>query len=262
MQLPNMQVGARNPDVGNWQRFLNANGMVDDKGVPLVVDEAFGTKTHVATLRWQRLQQLTITGIVTTKDRVLAAAQGYVPFVQAKNATILFPKTRIIDLAVLHSMENDEKPITGAEDVALWFAGKNPKYAAPIASAHYLIDRDSMVQGVRDHDVAWHAPGANHNGIGIEHAGRASQTPLQWDDPESRAILLRSAQLSARLVRDYQIPITWLSVDDLLNKARGFCSHDTVTKAFPGPGRSHWDPGPNFPHERYLDLVREACLAA
>ena len=97
------------------------------------------------------------------------------PFIQARNST---PANRTtIDLLVIHTMEAPEKPDT-AENVARWFAGST----APQASAHYCIDDDSIVQCVHDKDVAWHAPGANHNGLGFEHAGFAAQAPKDWQD--------------------------------------------------------------------------------
>ena len=92
-----------------------------------------------------------------------------IPFVQAKNFTQ--GPSNAIDVLVIHTMESPEKPDT-AESVAHWFAGST----APQASAHYCIDDNSIVQCVHDADVAWHAPGANHNGLGFEHAGRAAQT--------------------------------------------------------------------------------------
>ena len=89
-------------------------------------------------------------------------------FVQARNYTR--GRSNAIDVLVIHTMESPEKPDT-AESVANWFGGAT----APEASAHYCIDSDSIVQCVHDEDVAWHAPGANHNGLGFEHAGRAAQ---------------------------------------------------------------------------------------
>ena len=113
------------------------------------------------------------------------------PFVESPNMT----RTggRRIDLIVIHTMESAEKG-NSAEQCALWF--RNP---AAKASAHYCVDADSIVQCVRDQDVAWHAPGANHDGIGVEHAGRAKQTGRDWSDPYSAAMLERSAALVADL---------------------------------------------------------------
>jgi N-acetyl-anhydromuramyl-L-alanine amidase AmpD len=168
------------------------------------------------------------------------------PFVESPHVT----KTggRQIDLIVIHTMEMDEKGET-AEHCAQWF--RNP---AAKVSAHYCVDADSIVQCVRDQDVGWHAPGANHDGIGIEHAGRAKQTGRDWSDAYSVAMLDRSAALVADLCRKYKIPITWLYAADLRAGKRGITTHDAVSKAF--KRGSHWDPGTGFPVERYLALVR------
>ena len=121
-------------------------------------------------------------------------------------------------------------------------------------SAHYCVDANSIVQCVRDQDVGWHAPGANHDGIGIEHAGRAKQTGRDWNDAYSVAMLDRSAALVADLCRKYKIPVTWLYAADLRAGKRGITTHDAVSKAF--KRGSHWDPGTGFPVERYLANVR------
>lgn len=174
-------------------------------------------------------------------------------FVQAKNYTKAARKK--IDLIVIHDMEYPERP-NGAEWCADFFAGAN----APKASAHYCVDNDSIVQCVKDEDVAWHAPGANNNGIGIEHAGYASQSREQWTDDYSMAELRVSAQLTAALAKKYDIPIVKLSPEELNAGARGFCGHVDATNAFSG-GKGHTDPGPNFPWDLYIDLVRSAAEA-
>ena len=168
------------------------------------------------------------------------------PFVESPHVT----KTggRKIDLIVIHTMEMDEKGET-AENCAQWF--RNP---AAKVSAHYCVDANSIVQCVRDQDVGWHAPGANHDGIGIEHAGRAKQTGRDWSDAYSEAMLERSAELVAKLCRTYKIPVAWLYAADLVAGKRGITTHDAVSKAF--KRGSHWDPGTGFPIEHYLKLVR------
>jgi N-acetylmuramoyl-L-alanine amidase/Putative peptidoglycan binding domain len=168
------------------------------------------------------------------------------PFVESPHVTRT--AGRRIDLIVIHTMETDEKGDT-AESCAQWF--REPRANV---SAHYCVDADSIVQCVRERDVAWHAPGANHDGIGIEHAGRARQTGREWGDAYSRAMLERSAGLAAELCRRYRIPVTWLYAADLKAGKRGITPHKAVSDAF---GRSsHWDPGSGFPVEIYLARVR------
>ena len=155
---------------------------------------------------------------------------------------------RQIDLIVIHTMEMDEKGET-AENCAQWFRNPGAK-----VSAHYCVDANSIVQCVKDENVAWAAPGANSDGIQIEHAGRAKQTGRDWSDDYSNAMLDRSAQLAADLCLKYKIPVTWLYAADLVAGRRGITTHDAVSKAF--KRGSHWDPGTGFPVERYLGLIR------
>ena len=171
-----------------------------------------------------------------------------VSFVQARNFTK--GRSNAIDVLVLHTMESPEKPDT-AESVANWFAGST----APQASAHYCIDDNSVVQCVQDKDVAWHAPGANHNGLGIEHAGRAAQAPGDWSDEYSTKMLEISAELVATKCQEYNIPVTWLTPADLAAGKRGITGHVQVSQAF--KRSDHHDPGGNFPVQAYLALVRE-----
>ena len=175
-------------------------------------------------------------------------------FIQARNYTKA--SRTAIDLIVIHTMESPDKPGT-AENVAAWFAGPS----APMASAHYCVDQDSVVQTVHDHDVAWHAPGANSNGIGIEHAGYAKRTHAEWAAPSVLAMLELSAALSATLCARWDIPVVRLSPDDLKAKKRGLCGHIDCTNAF-SKGKGHWDPGPAFPWDWYLERVASYIAAA
>jgi N-acetyl-anhydromuramyl-L-alanine amidase AmpD len=170
-----------------------------------------------------------------------------IPFVQARNFTR--GRSNAIDVLVIHTMESPEKPDT-AESVAYWFAGAT----APQASAHYCIDANSVVQCVRDEDVAWHAPGANHNGIGFEHAGKAAQTGNEWNDEYSTSMLDRSAQLVAEKAKEHHIPVVWLQAADLRAGKRGITGHKQVSDAF--KLSDHHDPGAAFPVQSYLALVR------
>lgn len=252
--LPLLRLGTSVAEVGNWQRFLNEKGVRDLSNAPLVEDEVFGPKTVVTTARYQRGRSLMSTGVVDSLTRKQALSEGFIPFVQAQHAEIFYPNKQAPTLIVLHTMENPEKPYA-AENVAAWFAGR-AKDPAPQASAHYCIDEDSVVQCVRDTDRAWHAGPVNGWSLGLEHTGYARQSTVDWFDGPSQAILRRSAKIAGALCRRFAIPIVLVSEEDIAaGTARGFCGHVNVTKAFKKV-QGHWDPGPNFPYEHYLDLVR------
>jgi N-acetylmuramoyl-L-alanine amidase len=253
LNLPNLHLGVRSADVGNWQRYLKERGIVGPDGRELAVDEDFGAKTTVATKTWRAAHSLPVAGVVDAAARAVAVPDGFVQFLHAKNFTPIPRSTpRAIDLLVFHDMEYPETP-EGAE----WCAGFFAAATAPRASCHYSVDSNSIVQSVRDPDVAWHAPGANHNGIGIEHAGYAKQSRTEWLDPYSRAELAKSATLFARLARLYFIPLVRLTPEELRSGARGLCGHADVTSAF-GPPGGHHDPGINFPWDVFVPMIKAA----
>lgn len=171
-------------------------------------------------------------------------------FVQARNYTK--GRTSTIRLIVIHTMEAPIGTKT-AENVASWFNGP----AAPKASAHYCVDVDSIVQCVQDTDVAWHAPGANAQGIGIELAGKAGMAADDWAKPDAQAVLHNAAVLCAELCAKYSIPLVHLGPADVtIIGASGLTGHVDVSKGF---GKSdHWDPGPGFPWTDFLQMVKAA----
>lgn len=168
-------------------------------------------------------------------------------FVQARWFT-KGPRKNRVDWVVIHDMEAPEKALT-AENVARYFQTTDRK-----ASAHFNVDADSIVQSVREADIAYHAKGANARGIGIEHAGYARQSRDEWLDEYGRKMLARSARLVRDICDRYGIPIVLLSAADLQAGRRGLTSHAAVSTAFPGTG--HMDPGPSFPWNYYLNLIK------
>lgn len=170
-------------------------------------------------------------------------------FVQARNYS-KGTRTRV-ELVVIHTAEAPEGPAT-AENLAAWSAGPN----ASQASWHYAVDANSITQSVLERDIAWHAGPVNGYSIGIEHAGYAKQTPSEWADAASTAILERSAELVADICQRYAIPIVRITADDLAaGRRNGICGHVDVTNGLTG-GKGHTDPGPHFPWIWYLERVR------
>ncbi len=172
-----------------------------------------------------------------------------IPFVPARHFRA--GRRKPVRLIVLHDMEAAETTKT-AENVAKWWNGP----ASPVSSAHYCVDSDSIVCCVRPEDTAFHAPGANEDGIGIELAGYARQTAAEWADAYSTAMLARAAELVASLCSTYELPVALVDVFGLQHGATGITTHALVSKAF--KKSTHSDPGPSFPMAAFLDQVLAA----
>ena len=155
---------------------------------------------------------------------------------------------RDIRVIVIHTMEYPERA-GGAEWCAAYFAGGAVK-----ASAHYCVDADSIVQCVYDRDVAYAAPGVNHDGIQIEHAGYSGQGAGGWADEYSTRMLDLSARLTAHLAVKHGIPIRHLTDSELRSGAKGFIGHVQASRVY--RKSDHGDPGPDFPWAAYMQLVR------
>lgn len=166
-------------------------------------------------------------------------------FIQAANFYVSNPHT--IGWVVIHDMESSEGDKT-ALNVANWFALKTTR-----ASANYNVDSKVAIQSVLEKDVAWHAPGLSSKSIGVEHAGRASQTKAQWLDAYGLKMLALSAKLVADVCHRHNIPVRFVDAAGLLRGEFGITTHAEVTKAF---GKStHTDPGKYFPMEWYIQQV-------
>lgn len=156
---------------------------------------------------------------------------------------------REVRVVVIHSMESLEKGDT-AESTAHHFQTTEKK-----KSAHICVDNNSIVQCVLDNDIAYAAPGANHDGIQIELAGYAKQTEADWLDPYSSLVLDKAANATAQYCLKYSIPIQRLSNAKLKDgKTKGIVSHAQVSKVF--ELSTHTDPGEGFPWVLFLDRVK------
>lgn len=162
-------------------------------------------------------------------------------------------KRRKVRLVVIHSMESAEKGDT-AESVGRWF-----QIIDRPASAHIGVDSNSIVQYVRDNDVAYGAKGVNEDGIQVELAGKAGQSTTEWLDPYGTLMLDRAAGAVAQYCLKYDIPIARLSLEDLKKGRRGIIGHWDATQVYK-PNAGHTDPGPNFPWSFFLERVKTHVL--
>jgi len=144
-------------------------------------------------------------------------------------------------------MEAPDKPNT-AEGTAHFFQNlpANRK-----ASAHRCYDSDSVVQCVLDKDVAYHAPGANHNGLGYELAGYSKDD--DWSHSTIESMLRNVAHDVAEAAATYKFPLIWRTANDLKRGLTfGVTSHVEITNAW--HLTDHTDPGPSFPIGRFMEL--------
>ncbi len=161
-------------------------------------------------------------------------------FIQARHFT---PGRRVaIDLGIVHSTEGNGS----ARSVALWFASE----ASPQASPHYIVDGVERIQCVREADTAWHAPGANANGIGVEFCAFAHWTEAQW---RASGVIEMAAPLFEDISRRVGFPLERRSVAELVAGGdRGIAGHVDISQAF--KRSDHWDPGPGFPWDYFIGL--------
>lgn len=161
------------------------------------------------------------------------------PFVKTRYFTKSSTR-RDVRVIVVHSIEAPEKGDT-AEQTAKYF--QNPKKKV---SAHICVDNNSIVQCVLDNDVAYAAPGANHDGIQIEMAGFARQSEADWLDPYSTLVIENAANAAAQYCLKYTIPVRRLTNAKLGDgKTKGIVSHSQVSEVF--KKSTHTDPGKGFP---------------
>lgn len=138
-------------------------------------------------------------------------------------------------------------------------------------SWHYAVDPRETVQCSYDSVICWHAP-PNANSIGIEMADWPDPMPApegtarwkrlrlhwRWAGVRHQRMLNRTARLTAELCLAYDLPIRYLTAEDLRAGKRGITTHANVSKAW---GQStHWDPG-YWPRYAFMALVRKHARA-
>jgi len=150
-------------------------------------------------------------------------------------------RARDIRLVVLHSTEGGT-----AESVAAYFAGSAQ------ASTQLVVDDSGCYRCVPDLVIPWGAPGVNTSGLHVEHCGFARWSRQEW--LAHLPMLERSAAKVARWCYRYSIPRRYVGPLGLKLRRRGLTTHSDASRAFTPGG--HTDPGPGFPRDVYLDLVR------
>ncbi|MBA2708674.1 MAG: N-acetylmuramoyl-L-alanine amidase [Gemmatimonadaceae bacterium] len=155
---------------------------------------------------------------------------------------------RAVRLVVIHDMEFPEK-VSAAEDVARYFAT-----TATPASAHICVDSDSIVQCVYDRNIAYAAPGANHDGIQVELAGYGRQTRAEWLDRYGVAMLAHAADAVSQYAIKFDIPLVHLTNAQLKAGEHGVIGHYQASQVY--RKSDHTDPGPGFPWSYFMGSAR------
>lgn len=287
-----LKLGLMGDDVVAWKATLVA---WDDPAVADVRDSLVGSlfdeTTERITRLWQAAHECEADGLVGPKTRAaarkaaprepvseiddlplqmivegepvsIAPRRDFPPpkFVQAKHFRWATREPGNVVWIVMHSAETSEREST-AEALGAYF--QNPLRTdrsgalKPVtASAHYNVDSDTIVQSVREDCIAFHvrAPGVNAKSVGIELAGRASQTREQWLDAYGRQMLPLAAALVRDLCERWQLPMEHVGPEGLLAGSPGITSHVDCRDAWHRD--THYDPGPHFPWDVFLDLVR------
>lgn len=154
---------------------------------------------------------------------------------------------------VIHCTAGAEPGITGAARATARYT----RTTSRPSSWHYCRDARETVQLTFDSVVAYH-DGTNDHSLGYELCCSLSNEGRgHWVDDAHQAMLTGAADDVARLCLAYDIPIRLLTPAQVRAGERGICGHNTMRDAFPG-STSHWDPGPHFPWDDFLRLVRAA----
>lgn len=146
----------------------------------------------------------------------------------------------------IHTTENG--PSTSAEAVA------NFQITSQSGSYHELVDREKVLIENTDDWVTWSTGNlGNDIGLHISIVARAAMKRAEWLDEEQRyGTLSRTARRVARWCRAYDIPPVFVDSAGLKAGKKGISTHDAARV---WGNTDHWDPGPGFPMDKFLELV-------
>lgn len=151
---------------------------------------------------------------------------------------------------------HDEEAPT-AKNAAQYFHSPNSG-----GSAHLCIDKDECYRCLPNAVIPWGAAsafGANTHGFHIEQAGYASWTKAQWEAHLQQ--MERVAYKTALHCHVFKIPPVFVTAAELPKK-HGITTHAEVSAASRriDPANksrySHTDPGPNWPRDHFMLLVK------
>lgn len=140
-----------------------------------------------------------------------------------------------------------------------WSAKRLAEYQqSPSAGGSYTGagDRDGLTCRIaEDGSVTW-STGNLGNSLGINFCfagSTAHYTRAQW--LERMTQLRAGARVVAYWAAKYGIPVRKLQPGDMKARRKGIGGHDDAREL---GSTTHWDPGPGFPWDVFLDLVKKA----
>lgn len=139
--------------------------------------------------------------------------------------------------------------ILDADDLGKYF-----QPASRQASSHAGADRNKVVSYVDDQYAAWTLRNGNQRSLNIEIGGFAAWSRNKWLT-EEYARLVQAAKWVSWKCDQYGIPKVHIGPAGVRASQKGIITHDDYTKGT--NDGSHWDPGPGFPMDVFINLVNE-----
>ena len=122
-------------------------------------------------------------------------------------------------------------------------------------SPHSMTDPGETVDLLNLSTVGWHCGNGNQVGIGLEVTGYAAWSFDQWTTGDAFAAVRLDAKRAAEVARACGIPLRWLSLSQIRNGERGFCTHADISATL--GGTNHTDPGKGFPYAIFMQMVQQ-----
>lgn len=152
-------------------------------------------------------------------------------------------RTKKVNMVLIHDTEGRYQPSID------WLCSTRP--ANQQSSAHYIFRSSDghLTQMVREDKTAWHSGNwdINQRSVGIEHEGFVKEPEKWYTDVMLRA----SAKLCAAICQRYSIPI---DRDHIIGHSEVPNPNNPGKK---GGSSGHTDPGPGWPWDKYMQMVRE-----
>lgn len=151
-------------------------------------------------------------------------------------------------IIVIHSLEAPARRGLAYDLATGWLQGAG-------VSPHALTDPGETVDTCSESLVGWHCGNGNQVGIGLEVTGYAAWSFEEWTTGDAFAAVRLDAKRAAEAAKRHGIPLRWLSLAQIRNGERGFCTHADISATL--GGTNHTDPGRGFPFEIFMRMVQQ-----